>query len=54
MDDMLGMFTDFKPKFVKRYAKLGEQVEDIAQTYAKEVRNRSFPAPEHVYDYSGD
>lgn len=54
MDDILGMFTDFKPKFVKRYAQLGEQVEHIAQTYAKEVRERTFPAPEHVYDYSGD
>lgn len=53
MDDMLGMFTDFKPKFVKRYAKLGEQVEEIAETYAREVRDRSFPAPEHVYDYAG-
>ncbi len=54
MDDMLGMFTDFKPKFVKRYGSLGEQVAYIAETYAKEVRERSFPAPEHVYDYAGD
>jgi len=54
IDDMLGMFTDFKPKFVKRFASLGEQVRDMAAEYADEVRNRKFPAPEHVYDYAGE
>ncbi|MEM7068116.1 MAG: 3-methyl-2-oxobutanoate hydroxymethyltransferase [Pseudomonadota bacterium] len=54
IDDMLGMFTDFKPKFVKRYARLGEKVNEMAGEYAEEVRNRTFPAPEHVYDYAGE
>ncbi len=54
IDDMLGMFTDFKPKFVKRFANLGEQVNQMAAVYADEVRNRKFPAPEHVYDYAGE
>ncbi len=54
IDDMLGMFTDFKPKFVKRYASLGEKVNEMAGEYAEEVRNRTFPAPEHVYDYAGE
>jgi len=54
IDDMLGMFTDFKPKFVKRFADLGSQVNQMAAEYANEVRNRQFPAPEHVYDYAGD
>lgn len=54
IDDMLGMFTDFKPKFVKRFANLGEQVNQMAGEYADEVRNRTFPTPEHVYDYAGE
>jgi 3-methyl-2-oxobutanoate hydroxymethyltransferase len=50
VDDMLGLFTRFKPKFVKRYATLGEQAEAAVAAYAKEVRSRSFPAAEHVFD----
>lgn len=48
-DDMLGLFSDFKPKFVKRYAELGSIVENAVETYAREVRERSFPAPEHTF-----
>lgn len=54
IDDMLGMFTDFKPKFVKRFANLGEQVEEMAKEYAEEVKGRKFPTPDHVYDYAGE
>lgn len=54
IDDMLGMFTDFKPKFVKRFANLGEQVQNMAKVYSEEVRSRKFPGPEHVYDYAGE
>ncbi len=49
VDDMLGLFTAFKPKFVKRYASLGEQAEAAIEAYAEEVRARSFPAAEHVF-----
>ncbi|MBR9893940.1 3-methyl-2-oxobutanoate hydroxymethyltransferase [bacterium] len=49
VDDMLGLFTAFKPKFVKRYASLGEQAEAAIAAYAAEVRARSFPAAEHVF-----
>ncbi|MDO6584205.1 3-methyl-2-oxobutanoate hydroxymethyltransferase [Salipiger sp. 1_MG-2023] len=49
VDDMLGLFTAFKPKFVKRYASLGDQAEGAIATYAAEVRARAFPAPEHVF-----
>ncbi len=54
IDDMLGMFTDFKPKFVKRFANLGEKVNEMAAEYASEVRSRKFPTPDHVYDYAGE
>ncbi|TIO15673.1 MAG: hypothetical protein E5X93_23650, partial [Mesorhizobium sp.] len=48
-DDMLGLFTSFRPKFVKRYAELGEQAEAAIAAYATDVRNRHFPAVEHLY-----
>ncbi|SEL25645.1 ketopantoate hydroxymethyltransferase [Roseovarius azorensis] len=49
VDDMLGLFTDFKPKFVKRYATLGADGEAAIASYAAEVRARDFPAPEHTF-----
>lgn len=49
VDDMLGLFTDFHPKFVKRYAELGAEADRAIAAYAAEVRARAFPAPEHVF-----
>ena len=49
IDDMLGMFTDFRPKFVKRYADLGRAADEAIAAYAAEVRARSFPGPEHGF-----
>ncbi len=49
VDDMLGLFTAFRPKFVKRYAELGADADRAIAAYAKEVRARTFPAPEHVF-----
>jgi 3-methyl-2-oxobutanoate hydroxymethyltransferase len=49
VDDVLGMFMDFKPKFVKRFAELGPMVEDAAARYAAEVKARTFPATEHCF-----
>ncbi|MCC9624608.1 3-methyl-2-oxobutanoate hydroxymethyltransferase [Thalassospira sp. MA62] len=48
-EDILGMFSDFTPKFVKRYADLGDAVSDAVAEYAKEVRTRKFPADEHCF-----
>ncbi|HLN25997.1 MAG TPA: 3-methyl-2-oxobutanoate hydroxymethyltransferase [Patescibacteria group bacterium] len=48
-EDILGLFGTFTPKFVKRYAQLSEQVADAAAAYAAEVRDRSFPGPEHCF-----
>ncbi len=45
-DDMLGLFQDFTPRFVKRFTELAPQVSDAAKAYAEEVRTRSFPGPE--------
>lgn len=49
VDDMLGMFTEFKPKFVKRYADLGREADEAIAAYAKEVRERAFPDESHVF-----
>ncbi|PRX31924.1 3-methyl-2-oxobutanoate hydroxymethyltransferase [Meinhardsimonia xiamenensis] len=48
-EDMLGLFTDFRPKFVRRFAELGAAAEAAIAEYAEEVRARRFPGPEHVY-----
>ena len=49
VDDMLGLFTDFRPKFVKRYAELGKAADQAIADYAAEVRARTFPAAEHGF-----
>jgi 3-methyl-2-oxobutanoate hydroxymethyltransferase len=48
-EDALGLFADFTPRFVKRYANLGEAVSNAVASYADEVRTRRFPAPEHCF-----
>jgi len=47
-EDMLGMFERV-PRFVKRYNDIASVIAQTAQTYASEVRNRSFPGPEQTY-----
>lgn len=49
VDDMLGMFSDFRPRFVKRYGELADMADVAIATYAEEVRERRFPGPEHIY-----
>lgn len=49
VDDMLGLFTAFKAKFVKRYATLGAGGEAAIAAYAQDVRARRFPGPEHIF-----
>ena len=47
-EDMLGMFERV-PRFVKKYAALGDMIEETAAKYAAEVRDRSFPGAEQTY-----
>ena len=46
-EDLVGLFSDFTPKFVKRYAELGQQIADAAKSYSEDVRSGNFPGPEH-------
>ncbi len=48
-EDVTGLFTDFTPKFAKRYADVGAQVSASAADYAKEVRAGAFPSLEHCF-----
>lgn len=47
--DMLGMYADFKPKFVKRFASVGEVMQNGIKTYIEETKKGTFPAPEHTF-----
>jgi len=50
--DMLGMFSDFTPKFVKKYADLGSVMTEAFKGYIEEVSTGVFPAPEHGFKIS--
>lgn len=52
--DMLGMFSDFSPKFVKRYAEIGEIMKAAFAKYDEEVKAGVFPAEEHGYKIDDD
>ncbi|MEG0962809.1 MAG: 3-methyl-2-oxobutanoate hydroxymethyltransferase [Lachnospiraceae bacterium] len=47
--DMLSMFGDFKPKFVKQYAQIGSQMKEAFANYIKEVKDGTFPSQEHTF-----
>ena len=48
-EDLLGMFP-FNPKFVRRYAELGDQIAAAVEQYATDVRTRAFPGEDQTYD----
>ena len=52
--DMLGMFSDFTPKFVKKFATVGEVMKEAFKAYRKEVAEGNFPAKEHEYTIADD
>ena len=47
--DMLAMFSDFSPKFVRKFANVGEIMTQAFKDYDAAVKEGSFPAPEHTY-----
>jgi 3-methyl-2-oxobutanoate hydroxymethyltransferase len=49
IDDVVGLFTEFRPKFVKRYAETARSIEAAVKDYAADVRARRFPGPEHTF-----
>ena len=49
LEDMLGL-SPRAPKFVRRYGDLAGAIETAVEAYARDVRSRAFPGPEHVYE----
>ncbi|HOX26576.1 MAG TPA: 3-methyl-2-oxobutanoate hydroxymethyltransferase [Candidatus Krumholzibacteria bacterium] len=47
--DLLGLSGDFRPRFVKRYAELGQAASAAIASFAAEVRAGTFPTPDHAY-----
>lgn len=47
--DMLGMFSDFTPKFVKKFANVGEVMKEAFRSYIEEVETGTFPSESNVY-----
>ena len=50
--DVFGLYSDFTPKFVKRYAEIGPQMENAIEDYISEVKSGAFPAAEHTFALS--
>lgn len=47
--DMMGMFSDYVPKFVKKFANVGDAMRQACTAYVEEVKRGSYPAKEHTY-----
>ena len=48
------MFSDFTPKFVKRYGEIGASMREAFKSYISEIDSGAFPAAEHGYGISGE
>jgi 3-methyl-2-oxobutanoate hydroxymethyltransferase len=48
-NDLLGLFPDFRPKFVRRYAELSATMKEAFTKYREDVRTKKFPGPEESY-----
>jgi 3-methyl-2-oxobutanoate hydroxymethyltransferase len=47
--DLLGLFDNLRPRFVRRYAELGQAIQQAIEDYCQEVREGVFPGPEHSF-----
>ena len=52
--DMLAMYSDFKPKFVKQYAQIGSVMKEAFRRYIDEVKSGAFPSEEHTFKIDDD
>ena len=52
--DMLGMFSELKPKFVKQYAKVGDVMKEAFSSYIEETKQGTFPSEEHTFKISDE
>jgi 3-methyl-2-oxobutanoate hydroxymethyltransferase len=54
IQDMLGMYDDFRPKFVKAYAEINIAIADAVKLYCEEVKSGEFPEIKHTFKISED
>lgn len=54
VNDMLGMFDDFTPKFIKRFSNVGEMMRKGIKSYIDEVREKQFPEEKHTFKIDDD
>lgn len=52
--DMLGMYKNFTPKFVKQYTNLSQSIDEAVKKYIKEINERKFPSDEHMFSISDE
>lgn len=52
--DMLAMYGNFVPKFVKQFAQVGEVMQGAVKDYINAVKEGTFPGPENTYAISDD
>ena len=48
-DDMFGLFRRFKPKFVRRFGAVGDEIDQAAQAYRRAVLDGTFPGDKETY-----
>ncbi len=53
-DDLLGKYTDFLPRFVRRYANLSEVCSQAVEAYATDVRQSCFPCEDESFTFPPD
>ena len=54
LHDMLGIFTDFKPKFMKYFGNIGDEIRKALNSYQTEVKEGIYPNQQQSYDYPTD
>ena len=54
VQDLLGMYEKIKPKFVKRYMNLSEDIVNSLENFKKDVESSTFPAEENWFSMNGD
>jgi 3-methyl-2-oxobutanoate hydroxymethyltransferase len=47
--DLLGLFTRFRPRFVRRYKQLGAEIGEAVRSYCRDVQDGAFPAADESY-----
>ena len=52
--DMLGMFSDYRPKFVRKFAEVGKVMQEAFASYRSEIQEGNFPTEKHSFAISDE